>query len=100
MNRVLNNLMQWPAWPLHRLFLIGLFVATACASQPVSPSRTIYEAGLNTVRLEKDPDSTSNAHPAMLTAAEVGTLLRRSLNSSMQILAGHRHYCVVDQGYA
>jgi hypothetical protein len=31
---------------------------------------------LNTVRLEQDPDSVSNAHPATLTPAEVGTLLR------------------------
>ena len=31
---------------------------------------------MNTVRLEQDPHSTSNAHPATLTAAEVGTLLR------------------------
>jgi len=77
MNRYQNNLTQWPAWPLRALFLIvGLSIATGCASQPVSSSRTIYEAGLNTVRLEQDPDSTSNAHPATLTAAEVGTLLR------------------------
>jgi hypothetical protein len=76
MNRVLNNLMHWSAWPLRRLFLIGLFLTAACASQPVAPSRTIYEAGLNMVRLEQDPNSTSNAHPATLTAAEVSTLLR------------------------
>ena len=77
MNRNLNNLTQWSAWPLRALLLIvGLSIATGCASQPVSSSRTIYEAGLNTVRLEQDPDSTSNAHPATLTAAEVGTLLR------------------------
>jgi hypothetical protein len=77
MNRYQNNLMQWSAWPLRALFLIvGLSIAAGCASQPVPSSRTIYEAGLNTVRLEQDPDSTSNAHPATLTAAEVGTLLR------------------------
>ncbi len=45
-------------------------------SQPVSPQKTIYESGLNTVRLEGDPNSTSNSHPAALTATEVGTLLR------------------------
>jgi hypothetical protein len=77
MNRYQNNLKQWPAWPLRALFLIvGLSIAAGCASQLVPSSRTIYEAGLNTVRLEQDPDSTSNAHPATLTAAEVGTLLR------------------------
>ncbi len=76
MNRYKNNSTQWPGWPLRALFLIvGLSIAAGCASQPV-PSRTIYEAGLNTVRLEEDPDSTSNAHPVTLTPAEVGTLLR------------------------
>ena len=77
MNRYQYNLTQWSAWPLRAPFLIiGLSIAAGCASQPVSSSRTIYEAGLNTVRLEQDPDSTSNAHPATLTVAEVGTLLR------------------------
>ena len=77
MNRDQNNLMQWSAWPLRALLLIvGLSIVAGCAGQPVSPSRTIYEAGLNTVRLEQDPDFTSNANPATLTAAEVGTLLR------------------------
>jgi hypothetical protein len=77
MNRDQNNLTQWSTWPLRALLLIvGLSIAAGCANQPISSSRTIYEAGLNTVRLEQDPDSTSNAHPATLTAAEVGTLLR------------------------
>lgn len=77
MNRYQNNLTQWPAWPLRALLLIvGLSIAAGCASQPVLSSRTIYEAGLNTVRLEQDPDSISNAHPATLTAVEIGTLLR------------------------
>ena len=77
MNRDQYNLTQWSAWPLRALLLIvGLSIAVGCASQPVLSSRIIYEAGLNTVRLEQDPDSTSNAHPATLTAAEVGTLLR------------------------
>ena len=76
MNRYQNNVRQWPAWPLRALFLlVGLSIAGGCASQPVS-SRTIYEAGLNTVRLEQDPDSSSNAHPVTLTAAEVGMLLK------------------------
>jgi hypothetical protein len=77
MNRYLNNLMQWSAWPLRVLLIAaGVYLAAGCASQPAPSSRTIHEAGLNTVRLEQDPDSTSNAHPATLTAAEVGTLLR------------------------
>jgi hypothetical protein len=77
MNRYRNNLTQRAAWPLRALFLIvSLSIAAGCASQSVPSSRTIYEAGLNTVRLEQDPDSISNAHPATLTAAEVGTLLR------------------------
>jgi hypothetical protein len=77
MNRYKNNLTQWSAWLMRALFfMIGLSIATGCASQPVSSGRTILDAGLNTVRLEQDPDSTSNAHPATLTAAEVGTLLR------------------------
>ncbi len=45
-------------------------------SQPISPQKTIYETGLNTVRLEGDPNSTSSSHPAALTATDVGTLLR------------------------
>jgi hypothetical protein len=77
MNRHQNNLTQWPAWPLRTLLLIvGMAIAAGCASQPVSSVRTIYEAGLNTVRVEQDPDSISNAHPAMLTTAEVSALLR------------------------
>lgn len=77
MNRYLNNLTQWSAWPLRVLLMAaGVYLAAGCASQPAPSSRTIHEAGLNTVRLEQDPDSTSNAHPATLTAAEVGTLLR------------------------
>jgi hypothetical protein len=77
MNYDQSNWTQPSAWPLRALLIIvGIFLTIDCASQPVSSSRTIYEAGLNTVRLEQDPDSTSNAHPATLTAAEVGTLLR------------------------
>jgi hypothetical protein len=77
MNRVQNTFMQRAAWPLRAIVIIaGLSFAAGCASQSVSTGRTILEAGLNTVRLEQDPYSTSNAHPAMLTPAEVGTLLR------------------------
>ena len=53
-----------------------LMVAVGCAGTPDTPPKTIYESGRNQVRLVKDPDSTSNTHPASLTPAEVGTLLR------------------------
>lgn len=56
--------------------LLGFTVIAGCVSQPVSPQKAIYESGLNTVRLEGDPDSTSNTHPTALTPTEVGTLLR------------------------
>lgn len=58
------------------LILLGINVLVACASQPLAEHKTIYESGLNTVRLEEDPDFASNAHPATLTATEIGTLLR------------------------
>lgn len=58
------------------LTLIGATILTSCASQPSAGQKTIYESGLNTVRIESDPDSTSNAHPATLTPTETGTLLR------------------------
>lgn len=64
-------------WSVRALFvLLGLTVIGGCASQPLAPQKTIYESGLSTVRLEGDPDSTSNSHPAALTPTEVGTLLR------------------------
>ena len=56
--------------------LIGLTMIAGCASQPLAPQKTIYESGLNTIRLERDPDSTSNSHPTALTPTEIGTLLR------------------------
>lgn len=58
------------------LVLAGLAVLAACASQPLAGAKTIYESGRNIVRLEGDPDSISNSHPAGLTPTEVGTLLR------------------------
>ena len=77
MNHDQNTWTQWPAWKLRVLLVIvGISIASGCASQPVTSTRTILEAGLNTVRLEQDPDSASNTHPVTLTAAEVGTLLR------------------------
>ena len=90
MNRYQNNLTQGSAWPLRALLLVvGLSIAAGCASQPVSSSRTIYEAGLNTVRLEQDPDSASNTHPATLTATEVGTLLRGIRASERRNIVHH-----------
>ncbi|MFO0773910.1 MAG: hypothetical protein U0172_04500 [Nitrospiraceae bacterium] len=38
--------------------------------------QSVYESGLTSVRLESDPDSVANTHPATLTPTEVGTLLR------------------------
>lgn len=58
------------------LAFIGVMVAAGCAAQTPTPSKTVYQSGLNQVRIEKDPASTMNAHPASLTATEVGTLLR------------------------
>jgi hypothetical protein len=43
---------------------------------PDLPPKTIYESGRNQVRLVKDSESTSNAHPAALSPTEIGTLLR------------------------
>jgi hypothetical protein len=77
MNPVQNTFSQRAAWPLRAILIIaGISIAAGCASQPVSSGRTILDAGLNTVRLEQDPYSTSNAHPVTLTSAEVSTLLR------------------------
>lgn len=65
------------SWLVRPLFmLIGLTLIAGCASVPAAPHKTIYESGLNLVRLEKDPDSASNTHPAALPPTEVGTLLR------------------------
>ena len=58
------------------LVMTALTVGAACASTPALPTKTIYESGRNQVRLEKDPDSASNSHPAKLTPTEIGTLLR------------------------
>lgn len=77
MNGGKHSRSQDHAWSFRvLLILVGLMVISGCASQPVPPQKTIYESGLNTVRLEVDPDSTSNSHPTALTPTEVGTLLR------------------------
>jgi hypothetical protein len=59
------------------LFVLTAFtVSAACSSTPDAPSKTIYESGRNQVRVEKDPESSANSHPATLSPSEVGTLLR------------------------
>ena len=58
------------------LAFIGVMVAAGCAAPTPTPPKTVYQSGLNQVRIEKDPASTINAHPASLSATEVGTLLR------------------------
>ncbi|HEY7129573.1 MAG TPA: hypothetical protein VH332_07870 [Nitrospira sp.] len=68
-----------------------LMVAVGCAGTPDAPPKTIYESGRNQVRIVKDSDSTSNTHPANLTPAEVGTLLR-SVRSWEQRNFIHRLY--------
>lgn len=77
MNGIRNTAQQ--THPLSKrvmLALIGLALVTGCAGRPVTPPKTIYQSGLSEVRVEQDPDSTANAHPAAVTATEVGTLLR------------------------
>ena len=59
------------------LFLgAGLTFATGCAGAPAQQQKTIYESGLNVVRLEADPAGATYSHPVSLTSTEVGTLLR------------------------
>lgn len=56
------------------LALLGVSLV-GCAGSSPETQKTIYESGLNSVRLETDPDSTSNAHPATLSPTEIGTIL-------------------------
>jgi len=58
------------------LAMIMVTAAAGCAGQIPTPVKTVYQSGLNQVRIETDPASSTNAHPASLTATEVGTLLR------------------------
>ncbi len=58
------------------LAFIGVMVAAGCATQAPMAPKTVYQSGLNQVRIEKDPASSTNSHPASLSATEVGTLLR------------------------
>lgn len=77
MNRISNATNQAHSWSARTLVLIiVLIVVAGCAGQPATPSKTVYQSGLNQVRVEQDPDSTANSHPTALTATEIGTLLR------------------------
>jgi hypothetical protein len=68
-----------PAYTRHAMrpmwLAIGFMLAAGCAGTPDTPPKTIYESGRNYVRVVKDPDSTSNSHPATLSPSEIGTLL-------------------------
>ncbi len=77
MNRATQAAPYIHPWSLRGLFMLaGLLMIAGCAAQSLSIPKTIYESGLNTIRLEGDPDSTVNSHPATLTPTEIGTLLR------------------------
>jgi hypothetical protein len=58
------------------LAMLTVMAAAGCAGQTPTPAKTVYQSGFNQVRIETDPTSTANEHPASLTATEVGTLLR------------------------
>lgn len=77
MNSATHSTQQSRTWPMRGLFiLVGLTMIAGCATQPAAAPKAIYESGLNTIRLEEDPDSAVNTHPATLTPTEIGTLLR------------------------
>jgi hypothetical protein len=77
MNRITNAGNREQPWSVRTLLVFaGLMIVVGCAGQPVPPSKLIYQSGLNQVRLEEDPDSTTNTHPAALSGTEIGTLLR------------------------
>lgn len=69
-----NQRVRWFIWPL--FVMIGLMVGAGCAGAPHPPTKIIYESGRNQVWLEKDPEVTTNGHPANLSPEEIGTLLR------------------------
>lgn len=72
-----NDWKLWSTWPFRVVLLIaGLSILTSCVSTPPVQSKTVYQSGLNSVRLEPDPDSTVNTHPVTLTPTQVGSLLR------------------------
>ncbi|MBA2487537.1 MAG: hypothetical protein H0V35_15860 [Nitrospira sp.] len=77
MNGIRHTANETHPWSIHVFaLLVGLTVVAGCANTPAAPSKAIYQSGLNQVRVEQDPDSTANTHPAGLTACEIGTLLR------------------------
>lgn len=77
MSRATHSTQHIHPWSLRGLFILaGLTMIAGCATQPVSAPKAIYESGFNTIRLEGDPDSAVNSHPATLTPTEIGTLLR------------------------
>ena len=53
-----------------------LMLTMACAGTGPQSGRMVSEEGLNTVRVEADPDGSVNRHPASLTAQEIASLLR------------------------
>ena len=77
MNGIRSATNQARPWSVRiGVMLIGLTLAAGCAGKPVTASKPIYQSGLNQVRVEPDPDSIVNTHPAALSATEIGTLLR------------------------
>ncbi len=77
MNSATHTTPQISSWSIPGLlFFAGLTILAGCATQPAAAPKAIYESGLNTIRLEGDPDSSGNSHPATLTPTEIGTLLR------------------------
>ncbi|MDP3089369.1 MAG: hypothetical protein Q8N04_01730 [Nitrospira sp.] len=77
MNRTTRSAQQHYPWTVSGLFILaGAVLLSGCTTQPVSAPKAIYESGLNTIRLEGDPDSSVNSHPVTLTPTEIGTLLR------------------------
>lgn len=77
MNPTTRSAPQVYPWSVRGLFMLaGLAMLAGCATQPGSAPKAIYESGLNTIRLEGDPDSAVNSHPATLTPTAIGTLLR------------------------
>src|SRR5919198_3755844 len=53
-----------------------VLIAGACAPKAAQPVSMVSEEGLNTVRLETDPDGAVNRHPSSLTASQIASLLR------------------------
>ena len=65
-----------PGMFFHAIALLALTFVGGCSNPSPSPSKYIYQSGLNQVRLEQDPDSSRNTHPANLSPTDIGTLLR------------------------